>query len=129
MLRRENDRAPVGGRHSRMISIYAYGMHGRFRLGYGAQFVHVAAAMAGADPEARASRETLCRGRAAPSSKPLILPPAAVGEAVRSGPPRAAVGMLVALADVVAVVVVRDADVAGGQFHAILGNCNSGRSR
>ena len=45
--------------------IYADGMHGRFRLGYGAQFVHVAAAMAedraeidrlvacGADPDAR----------------------------------------------------------------------------
>ena len=65
MLRRENDRAPVGGRHSRMISIYADGMHGRFRLGYGAQHIHVAAAMAedraviddmiahGADPDAR----------------------------------------------------------------------------
>ncbi len=26
--------------------IYADGMHGRFRLGYGAQFIHVAAAMA-----------------------------------------------------------------------------------
>lgn len=45
--------------------IYAHGMHGRFRLGYGAQFIHVAAAMAGdraeidrlvacgADPNAR----------------------------------------------------------------------------
>ena len=45
--------------------IYAEGMHGRFRLGYGAQFIHVAAAMAderaeidrliaeGADPNAR----------------------------------------------------------------------------
>lgn len=45
--------------------IYADGMHGRFRLGYGAQFIHVAAAMAedraeidelvasGADPNAR----------------------------------------------------------------------------
>ena len=45
--------------------IYADGMHGRFRLGYGAQFIHVAAAMAvdrgeidrlvacGADPDAR----------------------------------------------------------------------------
>ena len=45
--------------------IYADGMHGRFQLGYGAQFVHVAAAMAedrgkidhlvayGADPNAR----------------------------------------------------------------------------
>ncbi len=45
--------------------IYAHGMHGRFRLGYGAQFLHVAAAMAeepeeidrlvaeGADPGAR----------------------------------------------------------------------------
>ena len=45
--------------------IYAHGMHGRFRLGYGAQFIHVAAAMAenraeiddlvarGADPDAR----------------------------------------------------------------------------
>ncbi|MCY4501064.1 MAG: ankyrin repeat domain-containing protein [Alphaproteobacteria bacterium] len=45
--------------------IYACGMHGRFRLGYGAQFIHVAAAMAedraeiddlvasGADPDAR----------------------------------------------------------------------------
>ena len=45
--------------------IYAHGMHGRFRLGYGAQFIHVAAAMAedraeiddllasGADPTAR----------------------------------------------------------------------------
>ena len=27
--------------------IYADGMHGRFRLGYGAQFIHAAAAMAG----------------------------------------------------------------------------------
>ena len=25
--------------------IYAHGMHGRFRLGYGEQFIHVAAAM------------------------------------------------------------------------------------
>ena len=45
--------------------IYAHGMHGRFRLGYGAQFLHVAAAMAedraeidclvadGADPDVR----------------------------------------------------------------------------
>ena len=45
--------------------IYAHGMHGRFRLGYGAQFIHVAAAMAedraeidgllacGGDPDAR----------------------------------------------------------------------------
>ncbi len=45
--------------------IYADGMHGLFRLGYGAQFIHVAAAMAenraeiddlvarGADPDAR----------------------------------------------------------------------------
>ena len=45
--------------------IYAHGMHGRFRPGYGAQFLHVAAAMAeerdeidclvvgGADPNAR----------------------------------------------------------------------------
>ena len=45
--------------------IYADGMHGRFRLGFGAQFIHVAAAMAedraeiddlvacGADPNAR----------------------------------------------------------------------------
>lgn len=45
--------------------IYADGIHGRFRLGYGAQFIHVAAAMAedrteiddlvacGADPNAR----------------------------------------------------------------------------
>ena len=45
--------------------IYADGMHGRFRLGYGAQFIHVAAATAedwaeiddliacGADPNAR----------------------------------------------------------------------------
>ena len=45
--------------------IYADGMHGRFRLGYGAQFIHVAAAIAedraeiddllvcGADPNAR----------------------------------------------------------------------------
>lgn len=45
--------------------IYAHGMHGRFRLGYGAQLLHVAAAMAGdrteidglvadsADPNAR----------------------------------------------------------------------------
>ncbi len=45
--------------------IYADGMHGRFRLDYGAQFIHVAAAMAedraeidrlvaeGADPNAR----------------------------------------------------------------------------
>ncbi len=44
--------------------IYAHGMHGQFRLGYGAQFIHVAAAMAegrseidhlvarGADPNA-----------------------------------------------------------------------------
>ena len=27
--------------------ICTHGMHGRFRLGYGAQFLHVAAAMAG----------------------------------------------------------------------------------
>ncbi len=65
MLRCENDSAPVGGRHSRMISIYASGMHGRFRISYGTQYIHVAAAMAedraviddmvahGADPDAR----------------------------------------------------------------------------
>ena len=45
--------------------IYADGMHGRFRLGYGAQFIHIAAAIAedraeiddllacGADPNCR----------------------------------------------------------------------------
>ncbi|MCY4431926.1 MAG: ankyrin repeat domain-containing protein, partial [Rhodospirillales bacterium] len=45
--------------------IYAHGIHGRFRLGYGAQLIHAAAAMAGdraeiddpvtrgADPDAR----------------------------------------------------------------------------
>lgn len=45
--------------------IYAYGMHGQFRLGYRAQFIHVAAALAqdqaevdrlvarGGDPSAR----------------------------------------------------------------------------
>ena len=45
--------------------IYADGMHGRFRLGYGAQFLHVAAAMA----EDRAEIDRLVAGGADPNAR------------------------------------------------------------
>ena len=45
--------------------IYAYGMHGRFRLGYGAQDMHVAAAMA----EDRAEIDELVAGGADPDAR------------------------------------------------------------
>ncbi len=45
--------------------IYAHGMHGRFRLGYGAQFIHVAAAMA----EDRAGIDELVAGGADPNAR------------------------------------------------------------
>ena len=45
--------------------IYADGMHGRFRLGYGAQFIHVAAAMA----EERAEIDHLVAGGANPNAR------------------------------------------------------------
>ncbi len=45
--------------------IYAYGMHGRFRLGYGAQYIHVAAAMA----EDRAEIDDLVAWGADPNAK------------------------------------------------------------
>ncbi len=45
--------------------IYAYGMHGRFRLGYGAQSIHVAAAMA----EDRAEIDGLVAGGADPNAR------------------------------------------------------------
>ena len=45
--------------------IYADGMHGRFRLGYGAQFIHVAAAMA----EDRSEIDDLVAGGADPNAR------------------------------------------------------------
>ena len=45
--------------------IYADGMHGRFRLGYGAQFIHVAAATA----EERAEIDDLVAGGADPNAR------------------------------------------------------------
>ena len=45
--------------------IYADGMHGRFRLGYGAQYIHVAAAMA----EDRAEIDTLVAYGADPNAR------------------------------------------------------------
>ena len=45
--------------------IYADGMHGRFRLGYGAQFIHVAAALA----EDRREIDHLVAGGAAPNAR------------------------------------------------------------
>ena len=45
--------------------IYAEGMHGRFRLGYGAQFIHVVAAMA----EDRAEIDDLVAGGADPDAR------------------------------------------------------------
>lgn len=45
--------------------IYAHGMHGRFRPGYGAQFLHVAAAMA----EDRAEIDELVAGGADPNAR------------------------------------------------------------
>ena len=45
--------------------IYADGMHGRFRLGYGAQFIHVTAAMA----EDRAEIDALVAGGEDPDAR------------------------------------------------------------
>ena len=45
--------------------IHAHGMHGRFRLGYGAQFIHVVAAMA----EDRSEIDDLVAGGADPNAR------------------------------------------------------------
>ena len=43
----DDDDSHATAQYRGVAMIYADGMHGRFRPGFGAQFIHVAAAMAG----------------------------------------------------------------------------------